>query len=176
MPSYLKTWHWVELFVENGYEHLMRTLRRRAGEVGAGIDPLEDRILEQRLEELYTEDWDKAYHCLKIILRERPDHFQAAQRLDEVSRQKHLKTLYTEALEAQESEDWQAAVKFLDKLTNEAADYKDAAALLKIAQKKKQVIDLYNEARRLHKAEQWQAVIVVLAKIAAIDPNYPDMD
>jgi len=184
VPDQLGRWQWVDLFDETGYERLLRSLERRAEKVGAIIGAFGENEIEQRSEQLYTdglaafytEDWDKAYTRFKDFLRERPNHPQAAQKLEQVIQQRKLKALYTQALESQKSEDWQTVVTVLEKLTNEVADYKDAAALLKIAQKKKQLIDLYNEARRLHKAEQWQAVIVVLAKISAIDPNYPDVD
>jgi outer membrane protein assembly factor BamD (BamD/ComL family) len=183
VPTSLRNWHWVELFAKNGYEQLMRSLRRRAKDVGAVMedDPYIDTTnLERSYTEgsaaLWVEDWDKAIHHFQIILREQPNHRQAAQKLAAAKRQKYLHTLYCQALDAQKGENWQAAIEALEKLTSEMMNYKDAALLLEKAQKKKQWLDLYEEARQLHQAKQWQAVVKVFAQIAVIEPGYADPD
>lgn len=186
VPGQLGSWQWVDLFETNGYEWLMRSLRLRAEKLGMRVgDTLyTDPELEQRLDQLYTEglaalwveDWDKAYHRFQAILHEKPDHIQAATKLDEAKRQKHLNDLYTKALNTYENEDWQAAIELFEKLAGEVTDYKDASLLLKKAQKKKQLTHLYDEAHKLYKAREWQAVIKVFAQITSIEPNYPDPD
>ena len=186
VPLQFASWQWVDLFESNGYERLMLSLRLRAGKLGlrVGETTYASREAEQRLDQLYTEglaalwveDWDKAYHRFQTILHEKPDHMQAAAKLEEAKRQKYLNGLYTQAADAQQNENWQAVVDVLEKLTGEVADYRDASLLLKNARKKKQLTQLYSEARRLYKAQQWQAVIRVFAQIAAIEPNYQDPD
>jgi outer membrane protein assembly factor BamD (BamD/ComL family) len=186
VPARLGSWQWVDLFEPDGYERLMRSLRLRADKLGmrGGETSYTDRELEQRLDQLYTEglaalwveDWDKACHRFQTILREKPDHLQAATKLEEAKRQKYLNDLYVQALDAQQNENWQAVVVILEKLTGEASDYKDAPLILKNARKKNHLAQLYTEAHRLYKAKQWQAVIKVFAQIAAIEPNYQDPD
>jgi outer membrane protein assembly factor BamD (BamD/ComL family) len=186
VPAQLSLWQWVDLFEEDGYERLMRSLRVRADKLGlrTGETIFTDQELEQRVDQLYTEglaalwveDWDKAYHRFQAILREKPDHVQAVAKLEQTKRQKHLHALYTQALDAQRNEDWQQMVDVLEKLTGEVSNYKDALRLLNTARKKNQLSHLYDEARTLHRARQWQAVLKVFAEIAAIDPNYPDPD
>src|SRR6185503_4682971 len=38
VPDGLSRWHWVDLFSENGYEQLMRSLHLRADKIGAGFE------------------------------------------------------------------------------------------------------------------------------------------
>ena len=188
IPNYLRQWQWVDLFTENGHERLMRSLKLRADRVGATIEPSgyesEDKETERRLDQLYTEglaafyteDWDRAYQRFQAILRERPNHKNAAEKLTQAEQQRNLVKLYSQATEAYQSENWQAAIKALEDLLEKSADYKDAAHLLKDAKKQKQLGELYVEAKRLHAGQKWQAVIRVFDQIAGIDSAYPDPD
>jgi|GEM_PF-3563852 len=186
IPNYLKQWQWVDLFAENGFVRLLRSLKLRADRVGATIEPSgyesEDKEAERRLDQLYTEglaafyteDWDRAYQRFQAILRERPNHKNAAEKLEQAERHRNLVKLYAQATEAYNSENWLAAIKALEELLEKSGDYKDAVHLLKDAKKQKQLGELYAEAKRLHAAQKWQAVIRVFDQIAGIDPASPD--
>ena len=186
VPERLSGWQWVDLFEENGFMRLLRSLKLRAAQVGATIEPLlyadEDQEIESRVDQLYTEglaafwveDWDRACQRFQAILRERPNHKNAAEKLAQAERQRNLAKLYTQAIEAYESEDWQAAIKTLEELLGKSDSYKDAAQLLRDAKKHWQLSELYAEAKRLHAAQKWQAVLKVFGQIAGIDSAYPD--
>jgi len=186
VPEQLGRWQWVDLFEENGFVRLLRSLKLRADRIGATIEPLgyesEDKEIERRLDQLYTEglaafyteDWDRAYQRFQTILRERPNHKNASEKLAQAERQRSLVKLYTQATEAYQSENWLAAIKALEELLEKSGDYKDAAHLLKDAEKQRQLRELYAEAKRLHTAQKWQAVIRVFDQIVGIDSAYPD--
>src|SRR6476659_3772956 len=111
VPERLDRWQWVDLFEENGFVRLLRSLKLRADRVGAAIEPLEyesdDQETERRIDQLYTEglaafyteDWDKAYQRFQTILRERPNHKNAAEKLAQAEKQRNLAKLYTQATE-----------------------------------------------------------------------------
>ena len=186
VPERLSRWQWVDLYEENGFVKLLRSLKLRADAVGAKIEPTSyedtDKEIERRLKQLYTEglaafyteDWDKACHRFQSILSERPSHKNASEKLVEAERQRNLSRLYAQASEAVRSENWESAIKILEELSQRSAEYKDAASLLRNARKQKQLKDLYAEASTLHDAQKWDAVIKVFEQIAAIEPNYPD--
>ncbi|HET9590608.1 MAG TPA: TIR domain-containing protein, partial [Anaerolineales bacterium] len=186
VPERLNRWQWVDLFEENGFVRLLRSLKLRADRVGAVIEPAgyesEDQETERRLDQFYTEglaafyteDWDRAYQRFQSILRERPNHTNAAEKLAQAQRQRDLTKLYAQAAEAYESENWPAAIQALEELLGKSGNYKDAAQLLKDAKKRRQLRELYAEAKTLHAAQKWQAVIRVFDQIAGIDPAYSD--
>jgi outer membrane protein assembly factor BamD (BamD/ComL family) len=186
VPERLDRWQWVDLYEENGFVKLLRSLKLRADKVGATIEPLsygdEDKEIESRLDQLYTEglaafwveDWDRASQRFRAILREQPSHKNAAEKLAQAEQQRNLVKLYAQATEAYESENWLAAIKALEELLEKSGDYKDAVQLLTNAKKQRQLRELYTEAKRLHTAQKWQAVIRVFDQIAGIDSVYPD--
>jgi outer membrane protein assembly factor BamD (BamD/ComL family) len=188
VPERLSRWQWVDLYEENGFLQLLRSLKLRAGAVGAVIEAVSyedtDKELERRfsqlytegLEAFYTEDWDKACRRFQAILSERPNHKNARTKLEEAESQRLYANLYTEATEAYRSENWAGAISALEELSKKAPSYKDAAQLLRDAQKRKQLAELYAEAKALHAAQKWQAVIKVFDQITIIEPNYPDVD
>ena len=186
VPERLSRWHWVDLYEDDGFIKLLRSLKLRADAVGATVEPdlyadsakETDRRLEQLYTEglaaFYTEDWDRACRCFQSILSERPNHKNASEKLEEAERQRNLSKLYEQATGAVRSEDWGIAIQILEELSNKSAEYKDAAQLLRDARKQKQLRDLYAEARALHAGKQWEAVVKVFEQISSIDPNYPD--
>ncbi|HLO27773.1 MAG TPA: TIR domain-containing protein [Anaerolineales bacterium] len=186
VPERLSRWQWVDLFDDNGFLKLLRSLKLRADKVGAAIEPpsyeSEDSEVGKRLEQLYTdglaafytEDWDRAYQRFQTILRERPSHQNAAEKLAQAERHRNLAKLYVQATEAYSLENWQTAIKVLDELLQKSPDYKDAPQLLKNARKQKQLKELYAEAKTLHNAEKWQAVLKVFEQISTVEPTYPD--
>ena len=186
VPERLSRWQWVDLYEENGFIKLLRSLKLRADKVDATVEPAPyedaDKELERKLDQLYTEglaafyteDWDKACHRFQSILSERPNHKNAAEKLAEAERQRDLARLYVQSTEAVRSENWQIAIKTLEELSQKSADYKDAAQLLRNARKQKQLKELYAEAKTLHAAQKWQAVVKVFEQIAGIDSVYPD--
>src|SRR6266487_5069005 len=188
VPEQLDRWQWVDLFDENGFIKLLRSLKLRADKVGAVIEPSRDEgadlELEHRLDQLYTEglaafwveDWDRACQRFQAILRERPNHKNAAEKLAQAELQRSLAKLYAQATEAVRSEDWPLAIKSLEELSQKSASYKDVAQLLGNARKQKQLRGLYAEAKTLHAAQKWQAVVRVFEQISVIEPNYPDPD
>jgi TolB protein len=188
VPERLGRWQWVDLYEENGFIQLLRSLKLRADAMGATIEPASyedsDKEIERRLEQLYTEglaafyteDWDRACQRFRTILSERPSHRSAAEKLAEAERQRNLAKLYAQSEEAVRSEDWQTAIQTLEELSQNSADYKDTAQLLRNARKQKRLRDLYAEAKALHIAQKWQAVVKVFEQIAAIEPNYSDPD
>jgi outer membrane protein assembly factor BamD (BamD/ComL family) len=188
VPERLARWQWVDLFEENGYSRLLRSLRLRADKVDAVIGPgtyaETDKTLELRLERIYTEglaafyteDWGKACRHFQAILNEKPNHKNAAEKLAEAERQRSLAGLYVQSVEAYNAEDWRAAIQLLEELLQKGADYKDAGQLLKNARKQNQLKELYAGAKVLHAAQKWEAVLKVFEQISAIDPAYPDAD
>jgi tetratricopeptide (TPR) repeat protein len=186
VPERLSRWQWVDLFEDNGFLRLLRSLKLRADRVGAIIEPVsyevEDREVDKRLEQLYTdglaafytEDWERACKRFEAILRERPSHKNAAEKLAQAERQRNLANLYTQATEAYELGNWLVAIKALEELLGKSGDYKDAVQLLTNARKQKQLKELYAEAKTLYTAEKWQAVVRVFEKITVIEPDYPD--
>ena len=188
VPERLSRWHWVDLYEDDGFVKLLRSLKLRAEAVDATIEPTSyvdsDKETEHRLEQFYTEglaafyteDWDKACQRFQSILSERPNHKNAAEKLEEAERQRSLANLYEQATGAVRSEDWGTAIQILEELSHKSADYKDAAQLLRNARKQRQLRDLYAEARALHTAKQWEAVVKVFEQILSIDPNFPDAD
>ena len=188
VPERLSRWQWVDLYEENGFIQLLRSLKLRADAVGATVEPTSyvdsDKETERRLDQLYTEglaafyteDWDRACQRFQSILSERPSHKSAAEKLGEAERQRGLAKLYEQAMGAVQSEDWQRAIKILEELSQKTADYKDVVPLLKNARKQKQLGELYAEAGKLHAAQKWQAVVKVFEQISAIEPNFPDVN
>jgi outer membrane protein assembly factor BamD (BamD/ComL family) len=188
VPERLSRWQWVDLYEENGFIRLLRSLKLRADAVGATIEPTSyvdsDKEREKRIKQLYTEglaayyteDWDRACQRFQSILSEQPNHKNATEKLAEADRQRNLSRLYEQALEAVRSEDWGAAIQTLEELSKKSANYKDAAQLLRNARKQQQLGELYAEARTLHEAQKWEAVVRVFEQIGGIEPNYSDPD
>lgn len=186
VPERLNRWQWVDLYEENGFIKLLRSLKLRADAVEASVEPALyvdsakeiDRRLEQWYTEglaaFYTEDWDRACQRFQSILSERPNHRNAAEKLEESERQRDLSRLYEQASAAVRGGDWESAIRILEELSRKSADYKDAAQLLRDARKQKQLRDLYAEAKALHAAGKWEAVVRVFEQISIIEPNYPD--
>ena len=188
IPERLSRWQWVDLFDDNGFIKLLRSLKLRAIAVGATIEPTSyvdsDKELERKLEQyyteglaaFYTEDWDKACQRFQMILSERPNHKNAAKKLAQAEQQRDLAKLYKQAMGEVEAENWISAVQTLEKLSQKTSDYKDVSQLLKNARKQKRLNELYIEAKALHTAQKWKAVVKVFERISAVDPNYPDAD
>jgi outer membrane protein assembly factor BamD (BamD/ComL family) len=186
VPERLNVWQWVDLFEESGYIKLLQSLRIRADKVGAVIKPLpyDDKELEQRFDQLYTEglaafwveDWDKACHRFQTILSERPNHTGAAEKLEEADRQRNFAKLYSKAVEAQKNQEWQLVISTLEDLLKKTSAYKDADTMLKTARKEQQLKTLYAEAKTLHAAQKWEAVIKVFEQISSIETDYIDPD
>jgi len=188
VPERLSRWQWVDLYEDDGFIRLLRSLKLRADAVGATVEPTSyidsDQETERRLEQLYTEglaafyteDWDRACQRFQSILSERPNHKSAAEKLAEAERQRDLAKLYEQASVAIHSEDWGPTIQILEELTQKSAGYKDTAQWLRNARKQKQLNELYTEAKSLHAAQQWEAVVKVFEQISSIEPNYPDDD
>lgn len=188
VPERLSRWQWVDLFEDNGFVQLLRSLKLRARAVGATVEPASyedtDRETAQRVEQLYTEglaafyteDWDRACQRFRTILSEQPGHKNAAEKLAEAEKQRSLTRLYARAEGEYKAENWQAAIQSLEGLLEQASEYKDVAHMLKNAKKKKRLGELYIEAKALHMAQKWQAVTKVFEQIYAIDPACSDPD
>jgi outer membrane protein assembly factor BamD (BamD/ComL family) len=188
VPEKISRWQWVDLFEENGYEKLLRSLKLRANIVGAVVTPLsyedDDDETERRLDQyyteglaaFYTEDWSKACQRFQLILSERPGDKKAIEKFEEAERQRDLSKLYAQSVEACQAKDWQTAIKTLDELLKKSPSYKDSAELYKNAKKQKQLGELYVEAKKLHAAKKWEAVLKVFEQIFAVEPNHPDSD
>ena len=189
VPSYLRNWHWVELFSENGHERLMRALRSRAEAVGAMIDPASiaefmDEELEAELRRLFfegrgaalVENWDKAINRFSKLLSMNPGYLGVSEQLANAKREKSLAELYTRGIEAYQNGSWETAIELLNEVLEKSPDYKEAAGLLKSAKEQKQLSDFYAEAQQLYAAKEWKAVITIFDKINLIDPNYVDIE
>ena len=188
VPEKLSRWQWVDLFEENGYVKLLRSLKLRADKVGAMVTPPsyedEDFETERRLDQyyteglaaFYTEDWNRACQRFQLILSERPNQKNAIEKLEEAERQRDLSKLYMQSIKTYQAEDWQGAIKTLDELLKKSPNYKDSAELFKNAKKQKQLVELYAEAKKLHVANKWHAVLRVFEQIFNVDPNHPDPD
>jgi outer membrane protein assembly factor BamD (BamD/ComL family) len=188
VPERLSRWQWVDLYEENGFIQLLRSLKLRAEAVDASVEPAlyvdSERELDRKLDQwyteglaaFYTEDWDRACQRFQSILSERPNHKNAAEKLTEAEKQRELSKLYEQASAVVRSGEWESAIRILEELSRTSADYKDTAQLLHDARKQKQLRDLYAEAKALHAAQQWEAVVRVFEQISVIEPNYPDAD
>jgi outer membrane protein assembly factor BamD (BamD/ComL family) len=188
VPERISRWHWVDLYDENGFVKLLRSLKLRADTVGATVEPASyedsDKEVEHKVEQLYTEglaafyteEWDKAYQRFQTILNEHPNHKNAAEKMAEAEKQGSLAKLYAQAMQGYKTENWQAAIPPLEELLQRSAEYKDAVQLLRNARKQKQLKELYAEAKTLHAAQKWQAVLKVFEQLSAIEPAYPDSD
>ena len=188
VPEKLTRWQWVDLFEENGYIKLLRSLKLRADRVGAKVTPSLyedlDTETEHRLDQyyteglaaFYTEDWNKACQRFQAILSERPNHKNALEKLEEAERRRDLSNLYTQAANAYQAQNWEYAITTLNELMKKSPEYKDAAQLLKHAKKQEQLVELYFEAKKLHNGGKWQAVLRVFEQIHALEPNHPDPD
>jgi hypothetical protein len=188
VPEKLSRWQWVDLFEENGYVKLLRSLKLRADKVGAVVMPSsyedEDIETERRLDQyyteglaaFYTEDWNKACQRFQLILSERPNKKNVIEKMEEAERQRDLSKLYAQSLDTYKEGDWQAAIATLGELLKKSPDYKDSAELFKNAKKQKQLGELYIEAKKLHAAQKWYAVLKVFEQIFAVEPNHPDPD
>ena len=188
VPDRLNRWQWVDLYEDDGFVRLLRSLKLRADAVDATVEPTSyidsEKETDHRLEQLYTEglaafyteDWDKACQRFQSILSERPNHKNASEKLEEAKRQRDLAKLYEQAIVAVRSDDWVTAIQIIEELSNKSVDYKDVAQLLKNARKQKQLRELYAEAKALQTGQQWEAIVKVFEQISSIDPNYPDAD
>ncbi len=188
VPERLSRWQWVDLFEENGFIQLLRSLKLRAKAVNATVEPVSyedtDKESAQRAEQLYTEglaafyteEWDRACQRFQAILSEHPNHKNATEKLAEAEKQRGLTRLYARAELDYKAENWQAAIQSLEDLLQRISEYKDAIQLLRNAMKQKRLGELYAEARALHSAQKWQAVIKVFEQISAIEPANPDPD
>jgi outer membrane protein assembly factor BamD (BamD/ComL family) len=188
VPERLSRWQWVDLFEDNGFVQLLRSLKLRAKAVGATVEPTSyqesDSEIVRRVEQLYTEglaafyteEWDRACQRFQKILSEYPNHKNAAEKLAEAERQRNLVRLYVRAEQDYKAENWQSAIQSLEELLQRTTEYKDAAQLLRTAKKQKRLMELYAEAKALHTAQKWQAVTKVFEQISAIDPTCPDPD
>ncbi len=188
VPEQMSRWQWVDLYEENGFVKLLRSLKLRADKVGAVIEQssyVEDnKEIERRLDQLYTEglaafyteDWDRACQRFQSILSESPNHKNATEKLEAAEHQRSLSKLYAQSMESYKSENWQVAIKSLEELSQKSADYKDVVQLLKNARKQKQLKELYAEAKTLHTAQKWQAVLKVLEQISTVDSAFQDTD
>ena len=186
VPEPLDGWQWVDLFEEHGFLRLLRSLKLRAARIGAVIEPPadenDDQEIDRRLDQLYTEglaafyteDWDRASQRFQAILRDQPNHKNAAEKLAQAERQRSLAKLYTQATEAYQSENWPVAIQALEDLRGKSEDYKGSVQLLADAKKQYQLKELYAEAKRLHTAQKWQAVVKVFEQISIIEPTYAD--
>ncbi len=188
VPERLSRWHWVDLYEEDGFIKLLRSLKLRANAVGATVETASyeesDKENEQRVEKLYTEglaafyteDWDRACQRFQTILSEYPSHKRASEKMAEAEKQRGLAKLYAQAMEGYKAENWQVAIQSLEELLQKSAEYKDAGQLLRNARKQKQLKELYAEAKTLHAAQKWYAVLKVFEQISAIEPTYLDTD
>ncbi|CAG1001384.1 hypothetical protein ANAEL_02989 [Anaerolineales bacterium] len=188
VPERLSRWQWVDLFEENGFIQLLRSLKLRARAVGATIEQASfqesDSEVVRRAEQLYTEglaafyteEWDKACRRFQTILSEYPNHKNAAEKLAEAETQRNLARLYANAEQEYKVENWTATIQSLEDLLQRTPDYKDATQLLRNARKQKRLKELYVEAKALHMAQKWHAVLKVFEQITAIEPACPDPD
>jgi len=188
VPDRLNRWQWVDLYEDDGFIMLLRSLKLRADAVDATVEPTSyidsNKETERRLEQLYTEglaafyteDWDKACQRFQAILSERSNHKQASDKLEEAKRQRDLANLYEQATNAVQNVDWGTAIQILEVLSQKSSDYKDTAQLLRNAKKHKQLNELYSEAKALYAAQKWEAVVRVFEQISIIDSTYPDKD
>jgi len=188
VPEKLSRWQWVDLFEENGYIKLLRSLKLRADRVGATVSPSSyedtDAETERRLDQyyteglaaFYTEDWNRACQRFQSILSERPNHKNALEKLGEAERRRDLSNLYAQATSDYQAQNWAAAIATLNELLKKSPEYKDAAELLKYAKKQEQLGGLYFEAKKLHDGKKWQAVLRVFEQIHALEPDHPDPD
>lgn len=168
VPERLSRWQWVDLFTENGYEQLMRSLRLRADKIGASFENSSyvDEGLVQRIDQLYTEglaafwveDWDKACYCFQTTLRYIPNDIPSSTKLEEAKRQKYLNALYMQALGAALQ-----LVETKDLLLDQAADWLEHIADL-----------LDPDEKPLRSAAQVQNdLFVYLKKIKTISAKQP---
>jgi len=133
VPERLSRWHWVDLYEEDGFIRLLRSLKLRADAVGAAVEPTlyedSDKEIEHRVEQLYTEglaafyteDWDRACQRFQTILSEYPNHKHAFEKMAEAEKQRSLARSYAQAMEGYKAENWQTAIRSLEDLLQKSA-------------------------------------------------------
>lgn len=188
VPEQMSRWQWVDLFEENGFIRLLRSLKLRADKVGAIIQPAsqmeDDQETERRINQFYTEglaafyteEWDRACQRFQAILSERPNHKNATEKLEQAERERDFAKLYAQATRDTQLEKWEDAIQSLEEISRKSIDYKDVSQLLRNAKKQKQLRELYAEAKTLYSAQKWQAVLKVFDQISIIEPTYPDAE
>ncbi|MGH3906861.1 MAG: CHAT domain-containing protein, partial [Pseudonocardiaceae bacterium] len=73
--------------------------------------PEPETLYEQALDAFWTEQWDQAIALLEKVLAHRPDHPDAAAKLEQARHEHDLVTRYTEARAAVDAGDWEQAVE-----------------------------------------------------------------
>lgn len=184
VPSRLSRWQWVDLFDDEGYERLLKSLNLRAKKVDARIGELQidsttfenelQRLYSDGLEAYHTEKWERAIYYFQAFLAERPNSARTIEKLNISKQSRELEQLYQKALQAQDAENWREAIDALEDILVRSKDYKDVASRLEKVKRAQHLTELYGEAEMLYAAEAWQGVISVFKKIYKLEPKYVD--
>ncbi|MGH4025252.1 MAG: CHAT domain-containing protein, partial [Pseudonocardiaceae bacterium] len=91
-----------------------------------------ETLYDEALAAYWTERWDQAVEAFQRVLACRPEHPDAAAKLEQARRRQQLATRYRTGLRLLDAGQWQQAV---DELARLAPGYRDTAALLARARK-----------------------------------------
>lgn len=190
LPARLSHLHWVDLFADDGYEWLRKSLTRRARQVGAEDVPSKEnfppsldceRIYLQGIGKFYAEQWQDAIYYFQSCLSQCPNYKDAKERivsaqekLAEAEKEKQLAELYHEAALAQEAGEWQTAIVVFKKMLALEENYKDVRARLQASEEKSRLAALYQRAEKLSELKEWGGVLGVFREMDKISPKYPD--
>ena len=185
VPNRLSRWQWVDLFDDDGYHRLMKSLKLRAKKLGVRIGETtqDSTTFEKELQQLYndgleayhTEKWDRSIYYFQAFLAERPDHASAQKKIEISRENRKLEKFYEDAVNAQNKESWQISIQGFEKILSEISDYKDSATRLEEVRLKYRIAELYADAEQLYEAEAWEGVIGVFKKIKKLTLEFSDV-
>jgi tetratricopeptide (TPR) repeat protein len=135
-----------------------------------------EALYDQALAAFWTEQWEQAVDLLRQFIALRPDHPQAAGKLEHARRQFQLATSYADGCAAADAGHWEQAIAAYTAVAEADPGYRDVSAQLEAARREQQLATLRTEARRLHQAQEWAAVLNVGERMEALDPVAADPD
>jgi serine/threonine protein kinase len=129
---------------------------------------------EQGSTALSQGNWDEAKEKFREILDIDAHYRDAADKLKEVEKQIHLRSLYTEARQLEEKQEWSEVIQKYNQIITIDPSYENAAQRLAEAENRKQLPFLYSQANVLFTDRNWQEAAEAFQQVLARDPKYKD--
>jgi formylglycine-generating enzyme required for sulfatase activity len=134
------------------------------------------RLYEDGLSAFYLRNWDKARSALLEVVRQKPDHTEAVEKLRLVEEQVEFARLYEQANKYFLDENWQAAQQAYEELEKRMPSYKDVPSKQAYVRARIRLAELYADAQRLSQVGRYQAVLEIFDEIKALDTRFSDPD
>ena len=123
------------------------------------------------------ENWDQAEEKLRSLLTIDPSQAAAASRLDDISQQRKLVSIYEEARRLYAANRWEEALKILNHIRELKRDYKDVATLAEQSKAeigKKEASNIYQRALAAMHDEDWDSAVKDLGLALTLDADNPE--